>query len=68
LIKIGAKVICHGFPSPATAWTDFEQLRGVRDCALLCPSPRGDREARRRLANLLIVVAPEIRHYEADII
>jgi hypothetical protein len=62
----GQVVRCHPmggfvvFPSPATAWTNFQQVPRVRDCTLLCPSPRGDPEASRRLANLLIVVAPEI--------
>jgi hypothetical protein len=70
----GQVVRCHPmggfvvFPSPATAWTDFEQLPGARDCTLLCPSPRGDPEARHRLAKLLIAVAPEVRQYEVDII
>jgi hypothetical protein len=68
----GQIVRCHPmggfvvFPSPATAWKDFQQLPGASDCTLLCPSPQGDPEANRRLANLLFVVAPEIHQHEAD--
>src|SRR5262249_4587217 len=62
----GRIVRCHPmggfvlFPPPAAAWADFQQLPGVRDCTLLCPSPRGDAAASRRLANLLMAVVPEI--------
>jgi hypothetical protein len=54
------------FPSPATAWKDFQQLPGASDCTLLCPSPLGDPEASRRLENLLAAVAPEVLQPEAE--
>jgi hypothetical protein len=53
------------FPSPADAWVDFEGLPGAGDCTLLCPSPRGDPEASRRLEGLLMAVAPELRQQES---
>lgn len=60
---MGAFVV---FPSPATAWKEFEHLPGAGDCTLLCPSPRSDPEASRRLIRLLAVVAPEFRRYDDD--
>jgi len=48
------------FPPPSEAWEDFERLVGASDCALICPSPGGSQEARRRLRNLLSAVVPEL--------
>jgi hypothetical protein len=47
------------FPPPASNWTSFEQLPDVRDCAILCPSPRRDRDGIDRLEHLLKVIAPD---------
>ena len=48
------------FPPPAGEWVDFERLPGAGDCTLLCPSPRGDPGASRRLESMLMTVAPGI--------
>ena len=56
---MGAFVV---FPSPSEDWRDFEGLEGASDCTLLCPSPKGDLEARRRLMGLLSTVVTEFRH------
>ena len=60
---MGAFVV---IPSPSEDWRDFESLEGASDCTLLCPSPDGDEEARRRLMGLLSVVAPEFRQVSSE--
>jgi hypothetical protein len=49
------------FPAPSEGWRGFENLEGASDCTLLCPSPGGDREARRRLIAMLCSVASDFR-------
>lgn len=57
---------CHAmggfviFPPPAQEWAEFEAMPGASDCMLLCPSPRGDAEASRRLKILLEAIVPEL--------
>ena len=53
------------FPPPASSWHKFENLQDVRDCTLLCPSPRAPAESSARLENLLTAVAPQVRWREA---
>lgn len=66
----GRVIRCHPmgafvlFPPPASAWTAFELLPGVRDCTLLCPSSRGG-SAEQRLTNLLTAVVPDVPWQEA---
>lgn len=67
----GQVVRCHPmggfvvFPPPASSWHKFENLQDVRDCTLLCPSPRAPAESSARLENLLNAVAPQVRWREA---
>ena len=63
----GDRVIrCHPmgafvlFPPPSEAWHEFTTLPGASDCMLLCPGPRNDTEARRRLWILLEGIVPGI--------
>lgn len=57
---------CHAmggfvlYPPPADSWARLQQIQGVRDCTLLCPSPLGDETASERLANLLIAISPDV--------
>jgi hypothetical protein len=61
----GAMVRCHPmgafvlFPAPAHKWSTFEQLPGVRDCTILCASPKDHAVATDRLRHLLSAVTNE---------
>lgn len=61
----GELVCCHPlgsfvlYPPPADAWKSFERLPAASDCTLLCPRPGSDPNARHRLEQLLIRIAPE---------